>query len=41
MTKELKKKINRPDPDGDFIPLQLCDDPSKTVRIRADLPDDV
>lgn len=41
LTKELKKRIKRLEPDGDFVPIQLGDDPLKVVRIGADLPEDV
>lgn len=40
-TKEIKKRIKRTEPDGEFIPIQLGDDPLKTVKIGAYLPDEV
>lgn len=41
LARELKKGIKRPEPDGEFIQIQLGEDPKKTVRIGVDLSDDV
>ena len=41
IAKELQKKIRRPVPDGEFIRVQLGDDPKKTVQIGIDLPAEV
>lgn len=40
-TKELKKRIKCPEPNGEFIEVPLGDDPAKTVKLGADLSDDV
>lgn len=40
-TKELNKKIKRPGPDGEFLPIQIGDGSDKTMQIGVDLLDDV
>lgn len=37
LAKELKKKIARQEPDGQFISIQIGDDPQKAIKIRSDL----
>lgn len=39
LTRELKKKNMRPEPDGEFLPIRLGDDPAKVVMIGSDLSD--
>lgn len=41
LAKELKKRTKRPEPDGDFVSVQLRNDHLKTVRIVSDLLDKI
>lgn len=40
LTKELKKRIKTPEPDGELVVVQLGD-PLKVIKMGADLPKDV
>lgn len=41
LTRELKKRIKRPEPKGEFIEVPLGDDPDKTMKLGVDLPDEL
>lgn len=41
LTKELKKKINKPEHDEDFLLIQINDDPNKIAQIGFDLAEDI
>lgn len=41
LAKELKKKITRPELDGQFLPIQFGYDPRKVIMIGSDLFDEV
>lgn len=41
LTLKLKRKIKQPQPDGEFVEVQLGDDPTKTVKIGAELSEEV
>lgn len=41
LTKKLKKKIKRHDPDGEFLPIHIVEDHENTLKIGTDLPDNV
>lgn len=41
LTLELKRRIKLPQPDGEFVEVQLGDDPTKTLKIGADLSEEV
>lgn len=38
---ELKMPIKRPEPEKDFISIQLGDDPANLVKIGSDLPNEI
>lgn len=41
LARELKKKIRRPEPDGDLADIQLGDDPTRRFKLGTNLPEHV